>query len=344
MSPERFRQIGELFDDSLAVPKDQRAAFLRHRCGADASLRAEVESLLEAEASAQARLEGAVAEAAAALPADQPDNDAGLRLGPYLLIRQIGNGGMGVVWQAIRSDGEYLQTVAVKLVCRGMDTDSIVRRFRAERQILAALSHPNIAALLDGGTSPDGRPYLVMEYLDGEGLLEYVQRRQLPTRARLELFLPLCRAVQAAHRIGILHRDVKPGNVMVTRDGIPKLLDFGIAKLLLPELVSGESPRTQTETRLLTPDYASPEQIRGEELTPASDVYSLGVLLYQLLTGSRPYSITGRSMASIVEAIDEQRFALPSKTVKDTRLRSELAGDLDNIISMAMRREPERRC
>lgn len=131
---------------------------------------------------------------------------------------------------------------------------------------------------------------------------------------------------------------------MVTRDGIPKLLDFGIAKLLLPELVSGESPRTQTETRLLTPDYASPEQIRGEELTPASDVYSLGVLLYQLLTGSRPYSITGRSMASIVEAIDEQRFALPSKTVKDTRLRSELAGDLDNIISMAMRREPERRC
>ncbi len=344
MSPQRFRQIDDVFQKASAVTGAARRAVLDECCANDPELRAEVESLLDAEPAAPAMLACAIDEAAAALPTENnQDSDVGRRVGPYLLVRQIGRGGMGVVYQAIRSDGEFLHTVAVKLVRRGMDSDGIVRRFRAERQILAALSHPNIAALLDGGTSEDGRPYLVMEYIEGEGLMEYVQRLQLDARSRVQLFTPLCRAVESAHNAGILHRDLKPGNVMVTQDGVPKLLDFGIAKLLETDLVAGDMPATETQARLMTPDYASPEQIRGERLTPATDVYSLGVLLYQLLTGKRPYSITGRSMTEIERAITEQTVPRPSEVAESPRLRSALAGDLDNIVAMAMRREPERR-
>jgi Flp pilus assembly protein TadD len=250
---------------------------------------------------------------------------------------------MGVVYLAVRSDGEFLQTVAIKLVKRGMDSEAIVQRFRTERQILAGLSHPHIAALLDGGTAPDGRPYLVMEHIDGENLLDYAASRNLAVPARLDLFRPLCRAVQFAHHHQVLHRDIKPANVMVTSGGIPKLLDFGIAKLLAPELDARGAPQTETHARLLTPDYASPEQIRGEPLTPASDIYSLGVLLYRLLTGRQPYSLIGRSLAEIERAITEETAPPASRAVEDPKLRSTLSGDLDTIIAMAMRKEPARR-
>lgn len=344
MTPERFAEIDRLFAEALALPAEARAAFLDEQCGTDLELRAEVESLLAADhGAAGQRVAGAIEEAAASLPANPHGSDAGVRLGPYLLVRELGRGGMGAVYQAIRSDGEFLQTVAVKLVKRGMDSEAIVQRFKAERQILAGLSHPNIGALLDGGTSPDGRPYLVMEYIEGQPLLEYAESRGLDIRARLDLFRPICRAVDYAHRSHVLHRDIKPANVMVTAEGVPKLLDFGIAKLLLPELVAGGAPPTETHARLMTPDYASPEQIRGEPLTQATDVYSLGVLLYRLLTGKQPYAITGRSMAEIERAITEQTAPPPSTVVSDTKLRTALSGDLDTIVAMAMRKEPERR-
>lgn len=332
MTPERFAEIERLFNEALSLGAAQRGAFLASHCAGDDDLRREVESLLAAdEKEAGSRVAGAIEDAAAALPADPHGSDAGALLGPYLLVRELGRGGMGAVYQAIRSDGEFLQTVAVKLVKRGMDSDAIVQRFKAERQILAGLSHPNIGALLDGGTSPDGRPYLVMEYIEGQPLLEYAESRELDIRARLDLFRPICRAVDYAHRSHVLHRDIKPANVMVTAEGVPKLLDFGIAKLLLPELVAGGAPPTETHARLMTPDYASPEQIRGEPLTQATDVYSLGVLLYRLLTGKQPTAAT------------RQTTPPPSKVVSDPRIRSELSGDLDTIVAMAMREEPERR-
>jgi serine/threonine protein kinase/Flp pilus assembly protein TadD len=343
MTPERFAQIDRLFAEAAALAPGEREAYLDAQCGAEAELRAEVESLLAADAAAGARLAGTIEQAAAALPPNPCGADAGLRLGPYLLVRELGRGGMGAVYQAIRSDGEFLQTVAIKLVKRGMDSDAIVHRFRTERQILAGLSHPNIAALLDGGTTPDGRPYLVMEFIEGQPLIEFADSRGLDVRARLDLFRPLCRAIDYAHRHHVLHRDLKPANVMVTAEGVPKLLDFGIAKLLLPELVAGGAPATETHARLMTPDYASPEQIRGEELTPATDIYSLGVLLYRLLAGRQPYSVTGRSMAEMERAITEQTAPPPSQAAADPKVRSMLAGDLDTIIAMAMRKEPERR-
>jgi len=342
MTPERFAQIDRLFAEAASLAPNEREAYLAAECGADPDLRAEVESLLAADPAAGARLAGTI-EQAAALPPTPCGADAGLRLGPYLLVREIGRGGMGAVYQAIRSDGEFLRTVAVKLVKRGMDSDAIVHRFRTERQILAGLSHPNIASLLDGGTTPDGRPYLVMEYIEGQPLIEFADARGLDVRARLDLFRPLCRAIDYAHRHHVLHRDLKPANVMVTAEGVPKLLDFGIAKLLVPELAAGGAPVTETQARFMTPDYASPEQIRGEELTPATDIYSLGVLLYRLLAGRQPYSVTGRSLAEMERAIAEQTAAPPSQAAADPKVRSMLAGDLDTIIAMAMRKEPERR-
>jgi serine/threonine protein kinase/Flp pilus assembly protein TadD len=348
MTPERFASIDRLFEQALALPPGDRADFLHRECGQDNDLYTEVESLLAADQAAAASIAPARSEpaAAASLPEAQSQQqgvDCGLRLGPYLLVRELGRGGMGAVYQAIRSDGEFLQTVAIKLVKRGMDSESILQRFRAERQILAGLSHPNIANLLDGGTAPDGRPYLVMEYIEGQSLLDYAEERRLDVRARIELFRPICRAVAHAHRHHVLHRDLKPANVMVTSEGTPKLLDFGIAKLLLPELVAGGVPITETDARLMTPDYASPEQIRGEDLTQSTDVYSLGVMLYRILTGKQPYAITGRSVVEIERSIREHTAPLASQAVQDPKARSALTGDLDTIIAMAMRKEPDRR-
>jgi tetratricopeptide (TPR) repeat protein len=278
---------------------------------------------------------------------------------------------MGAVYLAVRDDDQYQKRVALKLVKRGMDTADIVRRFRHERQILASLDHPNIAKLLDGGATPDGLPYFVMEYIEGEPITDYCDSHRLSTIERLRLFRTVCAAVQSAHRNLVVHRDIKPGNILVTAEGAPRLLDFGIAKLLNPEMGSLTIDPTATALRLMTPEYASPEQVRGELITTASDVYSLGVVLYELLTGHRPYRLKSRLPHEILRIVCEEeperpsvaisrteeaissdgaiRATLTPESVSRTRdgkpetLRRRLKGDLDNIVLMAMRKEPQRR-
>ncbi|HEX6185320.1 MAG TPA: serine/threonine-protein kinase, partial [Pyrinomonadaceae bacterium] len=274
----------------------------------------------------------------------------GRRVGAYRVTGVIGQGGMAEVYRAVRDDDQFRKEVAVKVVRRGMVSEFTLARFRHERQILASLEHPNIARLLDGGATEDGLPYFVMECVEGRPITEYCEAGGLSTRRRLKLFRRVCAAVSYAHRNLIVHRDLKPSNVLVTGDGVPKLLDFGIAKLLAPE----SSPtavtvaRTMTAVRLMTPEYASPEQVRGETVTTAADVYSLGALLFELLTGERAHKLADRSLAEIERVICETEAERPSAVVSRRagvpfRLRRELAGDLDNIVLTALRKEPDRR-
>ena len=304
---------------------------------------------------------------------DRPDASAedkmiGRKVGVYRLDEEIGRGGMGAVYRATRVDGEFDQTVAVKLIKRGMDTDMILRRFRRERQILATLNHPNIGYFLGGGSTEDGLPYFVMEFIDGSPLYKYCDDQKLTVRERLEVFRQVCWAVAAAHEKQIVHRDVKPSNIMVKQDGKPKLLDFGIAKVLDPDFSSTESEPTATQMRVMTPEYASPEQISGEVVGAASDIYSLGVILYELLTGHRPYRLRRRVPDDVARVIREELPTNPSGSVtRDedlvpnngsemtldqvlssrktsvSELRSELSGDLDKIILKALRKRPEER-
>jgi eukaryotic-like serine/threonine-protein kinase len=289
-------------------------------------------------------------------PSDQLGSDQ--FVGPYKILRQMGHGGMGTVYLGTRTDQDFKRLFAIKVIRKGMDTEAIIERFRTERRILAGLDHTNIARLIDGGTTTEGLPYFVMEYIEGLPLTKYCDSQRLTTKERLNVFLEICSAVQYAHRNLIVHRDLKPGNILVTSAGVPKLLDFGIAKILNPEFISTEFQPTATEFPIMTPHYASPEQSRGEAITTASDVYSLGVILYELLTGSRPYNFTGANYQEIQKVICEQEPEKPSSLIgsgNDTnkiitltgstseKLQKELQGDLDNIILMALRKEPNRR-
>jgi tetratricopeptide (TPR) repeat protein len=282
-------------------------------------------------------------------------------VGSYEIVRLIGEGGMGAVYEARRSDGQFRQRVAVKILKRGMDTGALLLRFRMERQILTGFQHRNIAQLLDGGAAPDGRPFLVMEFIDGEPITEFCDRRKLSIGRRLNLFLQVCSAVHAAHQNLIVHGDIKPGNILVTSEGECKLLDFGIAKILQPEQYPQTVAPTLGDERLLTPDYASPEQLRGGKITTASDIYSLGVLLYELAAGQPPHRFESRRPDQIANEVERQETIRPSAMIfrKDRaatpddlaaargttpkRLQRALARDLDNILLKALRKEPERR-
>jgi len=363
VNPEKWAQIKELFGSALEQQPGDRSAFLRNACGQDAELRSEIESLLASFDSnqslgADAPPAGAATSAAAA---------AGQNIGHYRVIREIGSGGMGAVYLAVRADDEYNKRVAIKLVQAGIDTQEILNRFRHERQILAALDHPNIAKLLDGGTTAQGLPYFVMDYVEGTRIDEYSDTQKLSVRERVCLFRDVCSAVQYVHQNLVVHRDLKPGNILVTAEGVPKLLDFGIAKLMKPELFTKALDATRVEFRLMTPGYASPEQVRGEPITTASDVYSLGVILYELLTSMRPYQVKTDSPAEILRAVCDQEPSRPSTAImragkvdadnrKSTpegralmrgtvpeKLRRQLRGDLDTIVLKALRKEPSRR-
>ncbi len=349
MTPETFRRAKEIFHGVLERPAEGRAAFIEEACAGDADVKAEVMSLLASEEDAggfleEARLPTLPGTMMPDAPATSDLHTERRRIGPYTILHEIGRGGMGSVYLAERSDREYRGQVALKLVRRGMDTDFILQRFRAERQILASLNHPNIAKLLDGGTTDDGLPYFVMEYIEGEHLTDYCRERDLPLRKRIELFRTVCSAVQFAHRNLVVHRDIKPSNLMVTGDGTVKLLDFGLAKVLDPQK-SGESfYQTVAGIGIFTPEYASPEQVRSEPVTTATDVYSLGVVLYELLAGVHPYRRTDSEPSDILKAILETEPAAPSTTVaRNGDAARALQGDLDTIVLMALRKEPERR-
>jgi serine/threonine-protein kinase len=323
--------IERLFELALACEPRERAALLERACG-DPDTRREVNSLLEADGRAHGFLE------LPTLPAHGPDE----HIGPYRLLRKISEGEASSVYLAVRDDGQYRQHIVIKLIRPGIDSHHILQRFLQERQILASLVHPNIARLLDGGSTSTGQPYLVMEYVDGEPLDIYCRSRNLPIALRLELFITVCQAVHFAHRSLVVHRDLKPSNILVGADGTPKLLDFGIAKLLDPELVGIHIERTATAARVMTPNYASPEQVLGTSIGTGSDIYSLGVILYELLTGCRPYELGSHSLRDIERIVCESSPPPPSLLVRRSR-RERPARDLDNIVLMAMRKEPERR-
>jgi serine/threonine-protein kinase len=373
VTPERWRRIEALYAAVLERLPEQREAFLDRACAGDPALREEVDSLRAQHEAEPTFLETPLVEAPilSDVPEEADAEDGGdRRIGPYRLIRPLGRGGMGTVYLAVRDDDAFTQYVALKVLRRGLDTEDILRRFRAERQILAQLSHPNIARLFDGGATEAGRSYLVMEYVEGEAITEYCDRRHLSIDERLELFRKVCEAVHHAHRNLVVHRDLKPSNILVTEAGEPKLLDFGIAKLLAPDEVGVSAPLTQTGRRVMTPEYAGPEQVRGEAVTTASDVYALGVLLYELLSGRRPYRLERRTVREVERVICEENPERPSAAVERTEaveqkggaaetvspeqvsaarstrpgsLQRRLRGDLDDMVLMAMRKEPERR-
>jgi serine/threonine protein kinase len=382
MSPELWLRIESVFQTAVDLPTSEREDYLERECSGDVVLRLEVEKLLAGADAAAGFIESPVwtdsrflntsakkeISSSLALKLNGADVDSylGSRIGAYRLTSEIGRGGMGAVYLAERADGEFYQKVAIKLIKRGMDSDFIIRRFRHERQILASFEHPFIARLLDGGTTDDAVPYFVMEYIQGETLYNYCDSKGLDIRERLKIFQKICSAIEYAHERQIVHRDIKPSNILMNRTGSPKLLDFGIAKILDPNLIHESLNPTASMLRMMTPDYASPEQVAGIDVSPASDIYSLGILLYELLSGHRPYNFEGRALHEVSRVISEVVPEPPSKTIgvneqllphytgSETRaldargttasdLESSLSGDLDDIIMKAISKDPNDR-
>jgi hypothetical protein len=352
MTPERYQHLCALFDQAQQQPRAGQAAFVREACGGDSALRAELEKLLAHDQQAQGEQlfqQPCPVNARALLPAAESatpimesasgseDSFVGRRVGPYLIQELIGSGGMGSVYRALRQDS-YRQQVALKVIRPGLDSAEVLRRFHTERQVLADLAHPHLARLLDGGATEDGRPYFVMEYIDGQPLDRYCESRQLGTRQRVELFRSVCEAVRHAHERGVLHRDLKPANVLVTADGTVKVTDFGLAKRLVDKPgASAPAYLTQTGAVLGTPCYMAPEQAagKGAEVGAAADVYALGAILYELLTGRPPFRAE--------TALDTLRQLLTAEPVPPGRLHPKLPRDLETICLKCLDKEPRRR-
>jgi len=375
IDPARWQQIEKILDEALDKDPAAREEYVQAACGDDDDLRESVLKMLKAsgdsekflESGGGGELQNALAKMAAVVEDDDSEKEEMQTVGPYRLIRKLGRGGMGQVYLAVRDDEAFKRYVAIKVIRRGMDTEDILKRFRVERQILASLTHPGIARLLDGGATDEGVSYFVMEYVDGETVDKYCNDNRLSLEDRLQLFVKICEAVHYAHQNLIVHRDLKPGNILITREGDVKLLDFGIAKFLNPDLTGYTLPMTRTELRVMTPEYASPEQVRGNSLTTASDVYQLGILMYELLTGHRPFTFETQARGEIEKIILEQAPEKPSTIISRVeelpaakssltpetvslqrrtpldRLRKQLTGDLDHIVLMALRKETDRR-
>ena len=384
MSPERWRRVAALLDQALELSPAERGPFLERLCRDDAELGGEVAALLAADAAASPLLDRPLAAAALfhtreLMAASADDTLRDRRIGAYRIVRELGHGGMGAVYLAERADGQFEHQVALKIVRNGLESAELVRRFRHERQILARLEHPNIARLLDGGIADEGTPFFVMEHVEGEPVTTHCDRLHLPVSARLRLFSEICDAVAYAHRNLIVHRDLKPSNILVTADGRVKLLDFGIAKLL-DASTPDSSDETRTGSYLLTPEYAAPEQVRGDSITTATDVYALGTILYELLSGRRAHQFAQRSPAELTRVVGEVVAIPPSEAVVSrvaaaegdavsgsgaavseadavpvaeeaarkrstdpARLQRLLRGDLDAIVMKALRKEPQHR-
>ncbi len=369
IDPARWQLLNEIFAAALELGPEQQHRLLELRCAGDQALQNEASALLAATrvADRQGFLGSDVFADGVSVVAND-EITPGTIIGGYRIVREIGRGGMGAVYLASREG--FHQEVALKIIKRGMDTDQIIRRFIQERDVLASLNHPNIARLLDGGHTTDGLPFIAMEYVEGQTITEFCDQKRLNIDDRIVLFRKVCRAVAYAHHNLVVHRDIKPSNLLVTPDGEPKLLDFGIAKLLSPAASGDTIELTVAGANLMTPDYASPEQIRGDRVTTVSDIYSLGVLLYELLCGRRPFRLSDRSSAEILKIVSEQEPSAPStaaftkaepvpeghtkrilspetiaasRNEHPPRLRKRLRGDLDNIVLTALRKDPQRR-
>ena len=354
LTPAHLARLQELFEAALEHPTAERRAFLDAALPDDSALRDEVLALLAAHGAADARLRHPLNASLLSGAVSAADPWIGQRVGSYEIVGLIGVGGMGAVYEARRADEQYDKRVAIKFLQRQADSPAVVRRFRAERQILASLDHPGIAALIDGGVTDDGQPYFVMEYVRGQPLTVWCDEHHVSIRDRLRLFQQVAAAVQSAHQALVVHRDLKPGNILVTDDGRVKLLDFGIARLLPSDDDAGRLPSTLTAVRSFTPDYAAPEQVRGEPTGTSADVYALGVLLFELLTGRRPFELRDQRLSEMERIIQETPAPPPSTRIgaerpeqvgerSVSRVRAQVAGDLDAIVLMALRKEPSRR-
>lgn len=344
MDRSRWQKVKSILAKAIEVDPDQRSAFVESSCDGDEAMRLEIEELLRFHEDDHDPLENLSFSPKLA----ESKSLIGTSMGHYRIIDELGAGGMGTVFLAERSDGEFEQRVAIKIINSSANSSALLRRFRNERQILATLDHPNIAHLIDGGTTADGQPYLVMEYIEGISIIEYANEKNLSIDQRLDLFRNVCSAVSFAHQKLVIHRDLKPSNVFVTNDGTVKLLDFGIAKLLNSESTN----ETRTQAFAFTPEYASPEQVRGEPLSTSTDIYSLGVILFELLTGSRPFRLDDKNIAEMIRTLTDSTPPTPSAVTDPLRSgvsstigqqSTQLKGDLDNIVLMALRKEPERR-
>ncbi len=340
--PDNWEKVQEVFFAAADLPSAEQQRFLEGACRGNPDLRRDVDSLLVADRTHSHDIDLAVEAAAQQMVGGDPA--IGARFGSWRVSREIGRGGMGIVYLAIRDDAQFQKQAALKLIRAGMDTAELLLRFRHERQILASLDHPYIARLIDGGTTPEGRPFLVMDYVEGLRIDHWCRDRGIAVEDRCRLFLKVCEAVSYAHRSLVVHRDLKPGNILIAADGSPKLLDFGVAKLLAAD----RDPALTSGGLALTPDYASPEQILGQPITTATDIYSLGAILYQLLSGTKPHRLDSATPADVQRAVCQTEIPRPSAVVdrrlpNAARLGRHLAGDLDNIVMMALRKEPERR-
>ena len=370
MNIQNWKKIKSIFESAIELPNNQRNDFIEKECSGDNSIKKEVEGLLFAYENSGNFLEESEIDLAFLRNDEDDDSFIGMQFGAYKIERKIGTGGMAHVYLARRADNEFNQTAALKIIKRGMDTEEIIKRFKHERQTLANLDHQNIAKLIDGGTTERGLPFFLMEYIDGIPITEYCDHNKLSVDQRLELFIKVCSAVNYAHQNLIVHRDLKPSNILITGNGIPKLLDFGIAKLLSDEHSSNTMPLTREGSKLMTIEYASPEQVKGGKITTASDIYSLGVLLYELLTGHLPHNFKNKFPHEIEKVITSVYPEKPSTIITKSsktynedgelnevsaeeisklrssnveKLKRRLSGDIDKIILMALKKEPERR-
>jgi eukaryotic-like serine/threonine-protein kinase len=316
MSPDRLRKIRNLFEAAVDLPADARTSFLERACSEDHDLLDEVQRMLLAHDQISGfTTQPILARWRSFTDSDQPNFMEGRRVGPYEIIREIGRGGMGKVYLAKRADHAFQKYVALKLVGGALASPDVRARFQKEREILASLDHPGIARLLDGGSTPEGSPYLVMEYVEGVPIVRYCDSLRLNTTSRIRLFRAVCSAVEYAHQRRIVHRDLKPANILVTAEGAVKLLDFGIAKLVASDTTQSPYPETQQGLYLMTPEYASPEQFKAEPITASTDVYALGVILYELLTGHRPHNLRSRMLSELARVICEEEPTRPSVLV-----------------------------